>query len=143
VAIGTANVALYAPIFVPEPCVITKLWWQNGATVSGNVDVGVYTEEGTRIVSTGSIAQAGVSNLQTIDITDQALPAGFLYFALGASSATATFWAAVGGAGDNWFTHGGKYQTSVFPLPNTATFGFVNGIALFKYGALVWPRTVL
>jgi hypothetical protein len=140
--IGGTNTSWYWPIFVPEPCIITKLWWQNGSGLSGTIDVGVYTEEGKRIISTGATSQTTPATIQSVDIADTALPAGLLYFALGASAGTAAFilWLAAGG--DNFFSHGGKREFT-YPLPATVAWHSYNGAPLPKFGALVWPRTVL
>ena len=36
----------------------TKMFWVNGAAVTGAYDVGIYATDGTRLVSTGSSAPA-------------------------------------------------------------------------------------
>lgn len=91
VAHGTVNLARFYPFTLPEPIVVVKLWWANGATANGNTDVGIYTEDGTRIVSTGATAQGTVSVLQEVDITDTQLGRGRYYLGLSSSSATATY----------------------------------------------------
>lgn len=138
---STANAALYFPIWLPEPCVVTVAWWQNGTTATGNIDCGIYTSDGKRILSTGSTAQSGTSAIQSVNITDTQLPEGLIYLALAASSGSATFWETA--AGPNGYTSGIKLQLSAFPLPNPATFATINGAALPKFGFLVAPRTVL
>jgi hypothetical protein len=143
---GTANLAYYYPIVLPEPCVITKLFWQNGTTVAGTVDLGWYTPEGGRIVSTGPQTQAGISATQVIDIADTALPPGPLYLGLLFSSATGTVFAVAGGPLFNAMIVG-MYQQAVGSgtLPNPAVFASVGNTnsPLPKAGALVAPRTVL
>ena len=143
---GTANLAVYYPIVLPDPCVITKLFWQNGGVVAGTVDLGWFTQEGGRIISTGPQTQTGVSATQLIDITDTALPPGPLYLGLLCSNATATVWA-VGAAAVFNAMPLGVYQQAVGSgtLPNPATFASIGtaGFPLPKAGALVAPRTVL
>lgn len=141
---GTANLALYFPILLPPGVPpLTKLWWQNGGTASGNVDCGMYDAQGNRLVSTGSTAQSGTSTVQAVDITDTVIPSGLLYLALALSSATGTIWGA--GAAGAGYGFGVYRQTSAFPLPNPATFATISsaGALLPKFGALVAPRTVI
>ena len=63
----------------------------NGATLGGNTDVGIYDEEGVRRVSIGPTAQAGISSLQTFDITDTFLMPGTYFLALANTTTTATY----------------------------------------------------
>jgi hypothetical protein len=143
---GITNLAMFFPFILPEPCMITKLFWQNGTTVAGTVDIGWYTAEGGRIISTGPQTQTGVSTTQLIDIADTPLPPGPSYLGLLLSSPTATLWA-VGGAAVFNAMPLGVYQQAVGSgtLPNPATFASVGtaGFPLPKAGALVAPRTVL
>jgi hypothetical protein len=139
----SANLALFFPIYIPHPWIVTKLWWQNGATVTGNVDCGLYTEEQTRIISTGSTAQAGINAVQSVDVTDTVIPAGTTYFALVMSS-TGTVWDNGAGADPGGYAGGGYVQTSALPLPAIATFASaLTGMRFPKFGALRSPRTVL
>ena len=78
----TANLAVFVPFWVPEPVVITKIGWANGAAVAGNLDAGIYDESGVRLVSTGSQAQSGTSTLQIVDTADTTLSRGRYYLAL-------------------------------------------------------------
>lgn len=87
----TALRAIYLPIMVPFPLTVYKMAWANGATVAGNVDVGIYDVNGARLVSTGMVAMAGVSVLQVADIADTALLPGNYFLAMNSDSATATF----------------------------------------------------
>lgn len=87
-----ANRALYVPLYLPRPATVVKLWWLNGAAVSGNVDVGIYNATSlARIVSSGSTAQAGTSVVQEVDIADTALGAGVYLLALSCDNTTAAF----------------------------------------------------
>jgi hypothetical protein len=142
---GTANQAYFYPVWVPDPCVVTKLWWQNGATASGNVDVGIYTDQGNRLISTGATTQTGTSLIQSLDITDTPIPAGLCYFAIALSSATGTIWMVAASLSGSLVLVSGYQQAAACPLPNPATFATTVGtnIGLMKFGALVAPRTVL
>lgn len=83
--------ALYCPVKVLFPLTVYKMAWLNGSVVAGNVDVGIYDVNGTRLVSTGMVAMSGVSVIQVADITDTPLLPGNYFLAMNASSATATF----------------------------------------------------
>jgi hypothetical protein len=137
------NQALFFPIFIPHPWTVTKLWWQNGSTVTGTVDCGLYTEEQNRILSTGSTAQAGANAVQSVDVPDTVIPAGTTYFALVMSS-TGTVWNNVINGDPGGYVGGGYVQASALPLPATATFATAfTGMRFPKFGALRAPRTVL
>jgi hypothetical protein len=83
-----ANRAIFQPFRVAEPCVIKQLYVHNGATASGNIDVGVYSMDGTQLVSTGSTAQSGTSNLQVFDVTDTLIGRGAYYVAVAMDNTT-------------------------------------------------------
>jgi hypothetical protein len=137
------NQALFFPIAIAHPWIVTKLWWQNGATVTGNVDCGLYTEEQNRILSTGSTAQAGPNAVQSVDVPDTVIPAGTIYFALVMSS-TGTVWQNVNNGDAAGYIESAYIQTSALPLPATATFASpIIGMRFVKFGAMRTPRTVL
>lgn len=95
VAHGTANLARFFPFVLPETITVVKAWWYNGATANGNVDIGIYSEQGARIISKGNTAQGTINVLQEVDITDTVLGRGRYYCALSSSSATGTFFSNV------------------------------------------------
>jgi len=86
----TANLVIYVPFSIPEPMMITKLFWGNGAAVAGNYDVGVYDSAGTRLVSSGSTGQSGTSRLQVVDVIDTVIARGLFYLALCGDTAGST-----------------------------------------------------
>lgn len=116
-----ANLALYFPFVLAEPVLVKKVAWMNGTAVSGNVDVGVYDEVGTRLFSTGSTAQAGTSAKQEVDITDIYLTPGLYYLAIACDNTTATFLRSTQ-IQEVARILGCMEQTSAFALPATATF---------------------
>lgn len=61
-----ANLVMYYPFSIDRPLTVSKMGWQNGATVSASyhLDVGFYNEAGSKLVSTGSIAQGTLSTIQ-------------------------------------------------------------------------------
>jgi hypothetical protein len=117
----TANKAIYIPFPVRFPITVVKLFVENGTTVSGNIDVGIYDRGGARLVSSGSTAQSGTSAIQSFDITDTTLNPGLYYLAVAMDNTTAHLL--------RWGTSsaipramGVMEQTSAFALPSTATF---------------------
>lgn len=117
---GTANLARTFPFVIPKPALVRKLWWANGGTVNGNVDVGIYDEGGGLITSSGSVVQAGTNARQEANIADVTLGIGRYYLALASSSATATF---IAGAPAALVLGalGCTQQAAAFPLPATGT----------------------
>jgi hypothetical protein len=84
----TSDLAIYVPVRVKRRVVVVKLHVGTGSA-SGNLDVGVYNESGTRLVSSGTTAQA--SSGQTVDVTDTTIGPGLYYLALVADNTTGTF----------------------------------------------------
>lgn len=78
-----ANVAVYMPFNVTSTTTIKRLWFI-GDNGTGNVDVGVYAADGTKMVTTGAVANA--AGIVVTDVGDTALVAGQYYLAISASS---------------------------------------------------------
>lgn len=119
-----ANRAIFIPFVLPADGTVVKLWCANGATASGNVDMGIYDESGTRKVSIGSTAQVGTSRIQEFDIGDTALTAGRYYLAIAKNTTTGTVFRSSSPGGATLLNAGLGIleQTTAFPLPATATF---------------------
>lgn len=75
----TANRAIFVPFRMLQPFIVVKLLVANGGTASGNLDLGVYDDQGNRLVSKGSTAQAGTSVVQALDTTDTLIGPGNYY----------------------------------------------------------------
>lgn len=75
------NRAIYVPIAVPAQFTVARFFVGN-SNATGNVDLGLYTFDGTRLISTGSTARAGTNVVQYIDVTNQSFPAGSYYLAM-------------------------------------------------------------
>lgn len=117
----TANRALYYPFWVEEACLAQKMGvWVT--TQSGNLDVGIYDEKGTRLVSMGSTA-VGAAGLQVLDIADTWLAPG-TYFAAMCVDTTAAFFERTGSVSTNGLRMCGVRQQDVgaVTLPSPATF---------------------
>lgn len=116
----TANTAIYVPLALPTPFQVQRFWWANGATASGNVDCGLYTVGGTKIASTGSTAQAGISVGQSAapSIGTFLLYPGAYYLALVMDGVTGTVLRRGSvGIGES----GLSSQATAFALPATLT----------------------
>lgn len=83
-----ANLAVYVPVTLPAPFPVQRLWWYNGSTVTGNVDMGIYSKGGSLIASAGTTAQSGSAVPQYV-AKAVLLPPGGYYFALVCSGTTA------------------------------------------------------
>jgi hypothetical protein len=120
----TANRAIYLPFLLEEPMLITEATISNGAGASaGSWDLGVYSADGVRLVSSGLVAQAGGANaLQTIPLVDTLLDRGVFYMALVATSTSTTVNRYQGGITVDWYVWGALQQDSASPLPAIATF---------------------
>jgi hypothetical protein len=84
------NVALFVPVKLERPALVKRLFCANGNVVSGNIDMGIYTVDGARIVSIGSTPQAGTTALQFFNITDTLLMPGQYFMAVALDNTTGT-----------------------------------------------------
>lgn len=119
-----ANKAFFVPFHVLSRIRVRALGYAAGSVVSGNVDGGIYTADGVRICSSGSVSQTGftTSNLNWLSTSlDNELGPGLFYLALVMDSTTATSirW----GPSNVGLPRamGCAEMASAFPLPATAT----------------------
>lgn len=134
---ASANRAHFQPFRVTVPCIIKQLFVANGATASGNIDLGVYAPDGTRLVSTGSTAQSGTNDLQVFDVTDTLIGRGYYYIAVAMDNTTGTL------IRNNFSSQTARYQgfakqDTAFPLPASATFASSAG-QCYMMGVCVVP----
>jgi hypothetical protein len=85
-----AKEILYLPFRLPFPVLVKQLFVANGGTASGNLDLGIYSIAGTKLVNKGSTLQAGTTAIQLLDITDTQLGQGTFYFAITMDGTTGT-----------------------------------------------------
>jgi len=119
-----ANTAFYMPLIVPWPYPVRRMFWLNGSSVtSTNMDVGIYTDSGTRLFSSGSTAESGASLLQYVTLgTELILTPGRYYLALACSSTTANRGGTgVAGTVARNRQVGVLQEASALPLPATMT----------------------
>lgn len=93
-----ANKGIYIPVQVLVSCTVYQLGWLNGATVGTNtVDVGIYSEAGTRLISTTPTLTSGASALQTVNIADTVLTPDTYYLAMAMNGTTDTVFRSAAG----------------------------------------------
>lgn len=116
-----ANLGLFVPFSVPLRTLVREGYVSIGAT-SGNFDIGVYNEGGTRLTSAGATASGSTSPTNTTTMTDLLLdPETTYYMAFSASSNTITPVAGTNVAG-LYEAQGVLEATSAYPLPSTVTY---------------------
>lgn len=133
--LGT-NFATYVPFTLNATEIIKFLGWENGTTVSGNVDCGIYDLSGNRLVSTGATLQAGVSLPQVVDIPDTTLVPGNYFQAIAQDNATGllkSFSMAI----QVQEILGVKQQATAFPLPAVATFAAPSKTVYPQFGGFL------
>lgn len=124
----SANAALYVPFIVEVPFVV-KNAAVRVSVQAGNLDMGVYDEGGTCLVSKGTTAVAA-AGLQVVDLSasinngsaSPALGRGTYYFAMSCSSTTASFFRLANVSIGNLRVCGVRQQATSVPLPANATF---------------------
>jgi len=118
----TANKALFFPFILTDWAVVYQLLFYVGATSAGNVDMGIYTPEGTRVVSAGSTAMsASVNTIQELNVTDTTLAPGRYLLAAACSSTSGTCFRLSPADETILCSYPTYEQASAFALPATAT----------------------
>lgn len=118
----TANTAVFIPFSLRTNITVLSLFILNGTTVSGNIDMGIYSFDGIRIVSAGSTIQSGTSTTQNVSITPLTIGPGQYYLAFAIDNITAKMGEFNFSAAVMPLTEGVYSMASAFPLPATATF---------------------
>ncbi len=128
---ASASRAIYIPFRISKPIAVVNLYCFNGAVVNGNIDLGIYDVAGTRIVSTGSTAQAVINSLQAVAITSTVIGPGMFYMAIALDGTVGTiFTSRAVGAIPHRIAMGMAQQAAAFPLPATATFATITDNSL-------------
>jgi len=118
------NQAIFLPFTVLTPVTVTTIRVYVGFQAN-NLDVGIYDESRTRLVSLGSTAVGAIGE-QVCNIADTALAAGRYYFAMASNSTGPQFYRCA--PITNQYPGRWQYTSSAFPLPaGPVTFaGFQN-----------------
>lgn len=130
----SANQAVFIPFTLRGKIVTSSLFCINGSANSGNIDIGIYTSDGTKIISTGSTVSAGTQTMQSVGITPLTLGPGVYYMALACSSATNNVRQVAALNATRQKAVGIFQQATAFPLPATATFATYTTVQTFLYG---------
>ena len=133
----TANMAFYVPFILSESFPLKRMFVHNGATASGATDLGIFTNEGHRIVSASSsgnvLTQAGVSVIQYYDLTDTTLTPGQYFMAISHSDIVGTVFRSAPQVNVTR-QYGVFQQATAHPLPVTATFAPMTSIYMPMFG---------
>lgn len=130
---SSANRALYYPFRVGVPITAKLLWCANGTVAGNNIDIGIFTQDGVKLVSSGSTAQSGTSTIQTFDITDTQLPPGLYYMGMAMDGTTGTVFAKSGALAFPR-TLGVYQQATAFPLPDPISFATATSTSIPGFG---------
>ena len=131
-AVVGANTAALCRIQIARSVVVNRLW-VNIATSSGNIDVGLYADDGAGspgalIVSSGSVASPGTGN-RSFTIADTTLPEGVVWFAVAASNGTLQLARSTFGVVAQ--STGSCTKASSFPLPSSISSPSASGVNTF------------
>lgn len=85
------DLAIYTPLYIPFPFTVARFMVANGNNATGDIDIGLYSFAGARLLSTGTTARVGTTVMQYVGVTDQTFPAGNYYVGLVGSSTTGTY----------------------------------------------------
>jgi len=126
---GTANRAFVCPFVTRDAMTIPGLTYR-GDTTAGNIDVGIYDDDGnnttcTKLRTSGTVAMPGGATAHTINFTaSQAVePFHKYWFAIAFSSTTARVW----GTDGPYSLLCKQMDMGVFGLPTTITFASLSG----------------
>jgi hypothetical protein len=122
-AYPTANKAFYYPLTITHPYTVKTLWWANGTTVTGTVDVAVYDETMHRLTSMGPQNQTPATAIQQFTLVPSIVLQPGQYF-LGISCLATTdnlFRSAAFSFAGQLRAFNSLEQTSAHPLPAVAT----------------------
>jgi hypothetical protein len=135
----SANRAIYCGVMVPEPLTIYQLGTQV-TTQSGNLDIGIYDEQGNKLVSSGSttVAAAGV---QLVNVADTDLTPGLYFLALAVDNITAAFLRAAPGLPSTRVALCGQ-EAAAFPLPASFTYAIQTAAYIPDLFAPAWSATI-
>lgn len=130
------NYIQYVPCFVSEPFTCVKSFVYTGTTGTGNVQVGYYREDFTRVFATASTAHGTTAGLLEIDNTDVQIPAGRGYLALWGSVSTDTYfgWATANIDFMRARIHGVCQETNASGLVDPMTPVAFNGGSIIMFG---------
>lgn len=134
---STSNQAVYIPVVLRQSVTITSFYSCNGATASNNFDIGIFSVDGSKIISTGSTAQSGTSTIQTVSVTNTDVGPGVFYIGMTMNGTTGTVYQLSAAVYLGPFL-GIYQQTSAFPLPASATFATLGSTTKIPQFGFQW-----
>lgn len=120
-AYPTANLAIFVPIRITVAETLTHFWWENGATLTNNADIGLYTTGGVRLASTGSTARSGTSAIQRVSAS-LSIARGTYYLGFALAGTTGTMRRIAPANIGSTRALGIMSMATAFPLPDPVTF---------------------
>lgn len=150
-----ANTAVATPVYIPDHRTVKQLYIFNGATVSGNFDIGLYgaipqsvvaaaedypapIHPGSLLTSSGATAQAGTSQWQEVNVADVEVGPGWYFLAAAFNNTTATVMRLGGASGISpkvWHFELARVPLNIgggFPLPADGS-----GYGVFPLGYVI------
>jgi hypothetical protein len=132
----SANLIIYVPVAVRTWVIAKKLWFASDTVGTGNIDIGIYSRAGSRLVNSGTIAHGTANDEKTVDITDTTLKPDLYYIALQGSNGTDTYTRSAPGlpvpaaSGVRSEAAGGfgLPASATWTVPNTLNFSPIVGI---------------
>jgi hypothetical protein len=115
-----ANYAVYHPLQIPWPYPMKRLWLYNGGTPNGNFDLGIFSADGAKLISTGSFVQAGSNQMQFANAAFL-IPPGRYYLGISNSSGSGQIFITSNFSNDQGKLAGILKETPAFPLPAVMT----------------------
>lgn len=115
-----ANRALYIPFRLNLPFLVAQMWVIVGTSISGSVDLGIYSYDGTRLVSSGIGTPTAINAIYSVDLNDLQLNPGRYFMAMSNGIVGAFQRHAPGGVALN--AMGYFQEASAHPLPAVAAF---------------------
>jgi hypothetical protein len=131
----SANLAIAVPFQTARALQIRKMFWANGTTAGTNsVDVGVYSLNGSRLVSGGGTLSVGANALQEVDVTDTMLQPGSYYMAYAQNGVVMTPIMQSLASAANVRACGIVQMATAYVLPTTLTFAAATTVLIPFFG---------
>jgi hypothetical protein len=128
-----ANQIIYVPVSFPFRYPVRRVWWLNGATVTGSVNLVIRSQGGAIVYQTGSTAQSGASTIQYVTPTPFLLRPSEYWFGLQVNGTTANL---VNGL-TSVTTIIGRMAGLVQEAP--ASMGAATAFTPAQFSSTVWP----
>jgi hypothetical protein len=132
-----ASLAIFVPFTLTKQITVLEAFVYNGATVSGSWDVGVYSNDGNKIFSTGAVAQSTASVIQSTTVssnTFRTFGPGNFYLGMSTSTAAGTYFRAAPTNAQICQMMGMASAVSAYVLPSSVTFASISTATVPVFG---------